>query len=407
MAERDVRRFDCGGSLAGLCYLTQPTRMVWIEIAWSSSTRVHATGAESVRKAWAPGCTRSRPEEFHHGRDAEPRCANREAERRSCSRARTRTRPTSSGSRGLTAPLGQDDTIAGVYGRQLPHGERHTARAVLSRLPLWAEPSRPAPRRRRRAHVRGDPFSNVNSAVPRALWDGVSVRRGHRDERRPGVVASHPSSGTRSRYEPRPPCTTHMSTPWAGSMRRFFDSGVSAERSYVEGNGVPAALRRAGARYAEASSGGYGRLDNGAGSRIRRSTSREVCRPPARPPTPPSPHSPQETHEHISRLTGASSGRQRVRMDRGKAPIPEANLTIDAPGSDILDSPHAGPRAIRGGAIRTAGHFAGLALRAARSTVSHSPPRGGRLPEATSWVLSLLAIATIFADAGLTTVEDT
>jgi len=34
------------------------------------------------------------------------------------------------------------------------------------------------------------------------------------------------------------------------AFRRFFDSGVSAEHAYVEGDASRAALRRAGARYA-------------------------------------------------------------------------------------------------------------------------------------------------------------
>ena len=34
------------------------------------------------------------------------------------------------------------------------------------------------------------------------------------------------------------------------AFRRFFDSGVSAEHAYVEGDESRAALRRAGARYA-------------------------------------------------------------------------------------------------------------------------------------------------------------
>ena len=35
------------------------------------------------------------------------------------------------------------------------------------------------------------------------------------------------------------------------AMRRFFDSGVSAERSYVDGADSSAALRKAGGRYAQ------------------------------------------------------------------------------------------------------------------------------------------------------------
>ena len=36
----------------------------------------------------------------------------------------------------------------------------------------------------------------------------------------------------------------------ATAFRRFFDSGVSAEHAYVEGDASRAALRRAGSRYA-------------------------------------------------------------------------------------------------------------------------------------------------------------
>ena len=36
----------------------------------------------------------------------------------------------------------------------------------------------------------------------------------------------------------------------ATAFRRFFDSGISAEHSYVEGDESKAALRRAGSRYA-------------------------------------------------------------------------------------------------------------------------------------------------------------
>ena len=37
----------------------------------------------------------------------------------------------------------------------------------------------------------------------------------------------------------------------AGALRRFFDSGASAERSYVDGSESKTALWKAGARYAQ------------------------------------------------------------------------------------------------------------------------------------------------------------
>ena len=51
-------------------------------------------------------------------------------------------------------------------------------------------------------------------------------------------------------YEPR--AAVHHSHTYsvAGAFRRFFDSGVSAERSYAAGRNGSGALRRAGGRYA-------------------------------------------------------------------------------------------------------------------------------------------------------------
>ena len=73
------------------------------------------------------------------------------------------------------------------------------------------------------------------------------------------------------------------------------------------------------------------------------------------------------------------------------------------PGQDILDSPRAGTRVIRGTAARTAGYFTGVAL-----AVLAAPLLTRHLGVADygSFVVvgSLVAIASIFADAGLTAV---
>ena len=52
-------------------------------------------------------------------------------------------------------------------------------------------------------------------------------------------------------YEPE--AAVHHSHAYSvlSAMRRFFDSGVSAERSYVDGAESGAALRKAGIRYAQ------------------------------------------------------------------------------------------------------------------------------------------------------------
>ena len=93
------------------------------------------------------------------------------AARRSSSRARTRTRPTISWLATLTAPLRADDTVAGVYGRQLPHDHATSARTLLPRLPLRAGVARPAPRAQAsELSFEVTLFSNVNSAIPRRVW---------------------------------------------------------------------------------------------------------------------------------------------------------------------------------------------------------------------------------------------
>jgi rhamnosyltransferase len=51
-------------------------------------------------------------------------------------------------------------------------------------------------------------------------------------------------------YEPRAAVRHSHAYTIATAFRRFFDSGVSAQHSYVEGDESRAALRRAGGRYA-------------------------------------------------------------------------------------------------------------------------------------------------------------
>ena len=81
--------------------------------------------------------------------------------------------------------------------------------------------------------------------------------------------------------------------------------------------------------------------------------------------------------------------------------VAETQLTIDPSTQDILDSPQAGARVIRGTAARTAGHFVGLAL-----LVLAAPLLTRHLGVADygSYVVvgSLIAIALLVADAGLT-----
>jgi rhamnosyltransferase len=151
----------------------------------------------------------------------------------------------------LTSPLPRDNEIAGAYGRQLPHADaRPPERYFLDFL------YGPDPREQRLASedelsFEITLFSNVNSAMPRRVWeefpfaDDIVMSEDQEWSRR--VLLA----GKTIVYEPT--AIVHHSHAYsiAGAMRRFFDSGASAERSYVSENSrSKAALWKAGGRYA-------------------------------------------------------------------------------------------------------------------------------------------------------------
>ena len=150
----------------------------------------------------------------------------------------------------LVEPLAAGSTRAGVYGRQLPHDDAtpperyfldflYGPEARVQRLQHDGEPS-----------FEQTLFSNVNSAIPRAVWEAFPfaddlIMSEDQEWSRRVLRAGHELV-----YEPR--AAVHHSHTYsvAGAFRRFFDSGVSAERSYAAGGNGSGALRRAGGRYA-------------------------------------------------------------------------------------------------------------------------------------------------------------
>jgi rhamnosyltransferase len=152
----------------------------------------------------------------------------------------------------LTAPLGGDDQVAGAYGRQLPHADaRPPERYFLDflygrdeRVQAWSGPDEPT--------FEETLFSNVNGALPRMIWSEFPfaedlIMSEDQEWSRRVLLA-----GKSLVYEPR--AAVFHSHPYtvASAFRRFFDSGVSAERSYASGGGAPgSALRSAAARYAK------------------------------------------------------------------------------------------------------------------------------------------------------------
>ena len=195
------------------------------------------------------------------------------AARYSSSRARTHTRRTRDGSRGSRQVARAGGPSRACTGANCPMTTRLRPSATS-----WISCTAKEPRLQR-FDGEGEPdfeqtlFSNVNAAIPRAIWEQYPfaddlimsedqewsrrvIRAGHELVYEPDAVVRH---------------SHHYSV--AAAFRRFFDSGVSAERSYASNGGGGRALRRAGARYARGEVEWLWRRGSGAGSPMRRCTS--------------------------------------------------------------------------------------------------------------------------------------
>lgn len=144
----------------------------------------------------------------------------------------------------------EGDGIAGAYGRQLPHEDAtppeqffldfmYGDTARVQRLGGIEELS-----------FEQTLFSNVNSAIPRSVWeanpfrDDVTMSEDQEWSRRM-LLAGHTIV-----YEPEAAVRHSHAYTLRGAFRRFYASGASAGRSYVAGDESRAALRRAFRRYA-------------------------------------------------------------------------------------------------------------------------------------------------------------
>jgi rhamnosyltransferase len=140
--------------------------------------------------------------------------------------------------------------VAGAYGRQLPHEDATPPEQFFLDFMYG-----PAPRVQRLGGIEElsfeqTLFSNVNSAMPRKVWeadpfrDDVTMSEDQEWSRRM-LLAGHTIV-----YEPRAAVRHSHAYSLRAAFRRFYDSGASAGRSYVAGEESRAALRRAFRRYA-------------------------------------------------------------------------------------------------------------------------------------------------------------
>ena len=151
----------------------------------------------------------------------------------------------------LTTPLRGDENVAGVYGRQLPHEDATPPERYF--LDFLYGPNARVQRLDdgRELTFEATLYSNVNSTMRRALWEAFPFA----DD----IVMSEDQEWSRRVlragldivYAPEAAVYHSHAYSLLSALRRFFDSGASAEHSYVDGPDSSAALRRAGVRYAQ------------------------------------------------------------------------------------------------------------------------------------------------------------
>jgi rhamnosyltransferase len=136
----------------------------------------------------------------------------------------------------LTRPLRERLGLGGAYGRQLPHQTARPPEVFFLDF-LYG----PHPRVQRAASIDAlsmetTLFSNVNAAMPRDVWERFPFAE--------DIVMSEDQewaqrvllAGFELAYEPAAAVWHSHDYTVAGAFRRFFDSGVSADRAYLAGS---------------------------------------------------------------------------------------------------------------------------------------------------------------------------
>ncbi len=149
----------------------------------------------------------------------------------------------------LVAAL-EGDGVVGAYGRQLPHEDATPPEQFFLDFMYGTSPRTQRLDGIEELSFEQTLFSNVNSAIPRSVWeanpfrDDVTMSEDQEWSRRM-LLAGHTIV-----YEPAAAVRHSHAYTLRGAFRRFYDSGASAGRSYVAGEESRAALRRAFKRYA-------------------------------------------------------------------------------------------------------------------------------------------------------------
>ena len=151
----------------------------------------------------------------------------------------------------LVAPLRNDSTLAGVYGRQLPHEGARPPEVYFLNFLYGPVGRRQEVKDLEQLSMDITLFSNVNSAVRRSVWEALPfaediVMSEDQEWSRRALAAGFALS-----YEPRAAVLHSHNYTLGAAFRRFFDSGVSAEHAYLPaGTASGRVLRRRALAYA-------------------------------------------------------------------------------------------------------------------------------------------------------------
>jgi rhamnosyltransferase len=152
--------------------------------------------------------------------------------------------------RRLIAPMREDSTVAGVYGRQLPHEGARPPEIYFLGFLYGAQARRQTARDAGELSMDTTLFSNVNAAIRRSLWEKYPfvediIMSEDQDWSRRVLLAGYAIV-----YEPAAAVRHSHNYTLVAALRRFFDSGVSAERAYLAGERHSSrVLRGAALRY--------------------------------------------------------------------------------------------------------------------------------------------------------------
>ena len=142
------------------------------------------------------------------------------------------------------------DGVVGAYGRQLPHESATPPERFFLDFMYGPQPRVQRLRDGEELTFETTLFSNVNAAIPRWALERFPFRDDLTMSEDQEWSRRALRAGFSLVYEPEAAVRHSHAYTVRTAFRRFFDSGVSAEHAYVEGDASRAALRRAGARYA-------------------------------------------------------------------------------------------------------------------------------------------------------------